>query len=107
MRKLLFVPLRLTRSTKMKVDPSVLAITAEALRPCRHVDWVRSVPGTNSFMDEMRDKARNKVQEAKGKVKEAAGRATGNRDLKAKGKADRKKGNVKQAGEKAKDTFRK
>jgi uncharacterized protein YjbJ (UPF0337 family) len=58
-------------------------------------------------MAEIPDKARNKAQQAKGKVKETAGRATGDRDLKAKGKADRKKGNVKQAGEKAKDAFRK
>jgi len=58
-------------------------------------------------MAEIRDKARNKVQHAKGKVKEATGRAAGNRDLKAKGTTDRKKGNVKQAGEKVKDTFRK
>jgi uncharacterized protein YjbJ (UPF0337 family) len=58
-------------------------------------------------MAEIPDKARNKVQEAKGKVKETAGRASGDQDLKTKGKTDRKKSNVKQAGEKAKDTFRK
>lgn len=63
--------------------------------------------GYKVIMAEIPDKARNKVQEAKGKVKEAAGRATGDRDLKAKGKTDRKKSNVKQTGEKAKDTFRK
>ena len=58
-------------------------------------------------MAEIRDKARNKTQQAKGKVKESAGRAAGDRDLKAKAATDRKKGNVKQAGEKVKDTFRK
>lgn len=58
-------------------------------------------------MAEIPDKARNKVQEAKGDIKETAGRATGDRDLKAKGKTDRKKGKVKQASEKAKDIFRK
>ena len=63
--------------------------------------------GYKRSMAEIRDRARNKVQEAKGKAKEAAGRATGDRDLKAKGKTDRKKGNVKQTGEKAKETFRK
>jgi uncharacterized protein YjbJ (UPF0337 family) len=57
-------------------------------------------------MAEIRDKARNKVQQAKGKAKEVAGRATGDRDLDAKGRADRKKGKAKQAGENVKDTFR-
>ncbi|HVM64571.1 MAG TPA: CsbD family protein [Acidimicrobiales bacterium] len=52
------------------------------------------------------DKAKNKSQSVKGRAKEAAGSATGNDSLRAKGKADRAKGNVKQAGEKVKDAFR-
>jgi len=52
------------------------------------------------------DKAKNKAQAAKGKVKEEAGRATGDDSLRAKGRSDRVKGNVKQAGEKVKDAFR-
>ena len=58
-------------------------------------------------MGEIRDKARNTAQQAKGRVKEAAGKASGDRDLETKGKTDRAKGSLKQAGEKVKDAFRK
>jgi uncharacterized protein YjbJ (UPF0337 family) len=57
-------------------------------------------------MGEIRDKARNTAQEMKGKVKEAAGRATDDESLEAKGKTDQAKSNLKQAGEKVKDVFR-
>jgi uncharacterized protein YjbJ (UPF0337 family) len=53
------------------------------------------------------DKVRNSAQKAKGKAKEAAGKATGNDKLRAKGKADQMKGNLKQAGENVKDAFKK
>ena len=53
------------------------------------------------------DKAKNKAQEAKGHLKEAAGKATDDRSLQAKGKKDQASGNLKQAGEKVKDAFRK
>lgn len=53
------------------------------------------------------DKAKNTTQQAKGKVKEAAGKATGNEKLKAKGKSDQKKSDLKQAGEHVKDIFKK
>ena len=36
------------------------------------------------------DKAKNEAQRAKGKVKEAAGKVTGNDKLRAKGKSDQK-----------------
>jgi uncharacterized protein YjbJ (UPF0337 family) len=52
------------------------------------------------------DKAKNEAQRAKGKVKEVAGKVTGNDKLRAKGKSDQKKGNLKQAGEKVKDAFK-
>lgn len=52
------------------------------------------------------DKVKNKLQDAKGKVKEAAGDATDDKDLKAKGKSDQTKGSLKQAGEKVKDAFK-
>jgi uncharacterized protein YjbJ (UPF0337 family) len=52
------------------------------------------------------DKIKNEAQDAKGKVKEAAGRATDDRNLEAKGKADQAKGSLKQAGEKVKDAFK-
>jgi uncharacterized protein YjbJ (UPF0337 family) len=48
----------------------------------------------------------NQAQVAKGKMKEAAGKATGNDRLKAKGQADEVKGNMKQAGEKVKDAVK-
>jgi uncharacterized protein YjbJ (UPF0337 family) len=54
-----------------------------------------------------KDKAKNTTQIVKGKVKEAAGKTTGDHNLQAHGKADQMKGNIKQAGEKAKDAFKK
>lgn len=52
------------------------------------------------------DKAKNTAEDWKGKAKEAAGEATGNRDLEAEGEADQTKANLKQAGENVKDAFR-
>ena len=52
------------------------------------------------------DKARNKAQELKGRIKEGAGRATDDERLEAEGRSDRTKGSAKQAGEKAKDAIR-
>jgi uncharacterized protein YjbJ (UPF0337 family) len=49
------------------------------------------------------NKAKDKAQVAKGKVKSAAGRASGDRRLQTRGKADEVSGNLKQAGEKLKD----
>lgn len=57
-------------------------------------------------MGEARNKARNASQNAKGKVKEAAGKLTGNRKLESKGKTDQAKARVKKTGEKVKDRFR-
>ena len=53
------------------------------------------------------DKAKNKVEETKGKAKEGIGGATGDRALENQGKKDQSKGNLKQAGEKVKDAFKK
>ena len=53
------------------------------------------------------DKAKNTAQQAKGKLKETAGKVSGNNKLRAEGKADQVKGNVKQAAEKLKDAFKK
>ena len=53
------------------------------------------------------DKANNKGEQLKGKVKEGVGRATDNEDLEAEGKADQISGNLKDAGEKVKDAFKK
>ena len=52
------------------------------------------------------DKAKNKAQSAKGKMKEAAGRARGDRAQRDKGKAAQVSSDLKQAGEKVKDSFR-
>jgi uncharacterized protein YjbJ (UPF0337 family) len=51
------------------------------------------------------DKAKNKVQEVKGHVKDAVGGATNDRSMEAEGKADKVAGNLKQAAEKVKDAF--
>jgi len=53
------------------------------------------------------DKSKNATQRAKGKVKEAAGKATGNERLRRRGKTDQAKAKVKQTGEKVKDALRK
>jgi uncharacterized protein YjbJ (UPF0337 family) len=52
------------------------------------------------------DKAKDKVQSTKGKAKQAAGRAAGDRSLEGEGKADQVTGDLKQAGEKVKDAFK-
>jgi uncharacterized protein YjbJ (UPF0337 family) len=52
------------------------------------------------------DKAKNKIEELKGKNKEAAGRATGDNELKAEGKVDQVAAKLKQTGEKIKDAFK-
>ena len=49
------------------------------------------------------DKAANKTQDIKGKVKETVGKATGDEDLEHKGNTDQAKAAVKDAGEKVKD----
>jgi uncharacterized protein YjbJ (UPF0337 family) len=46
------------------------------------------------------------AQRAKGRVKETAGKVTGNDRLRIKGRTDRAKGNLKQAGEKVKDAVK-
>ncbi|WP_131738469.1 CsbD family protein [Actinomadura roseirufa] len=52
------------------------------------------------------DKAANTAKKIKGKIKETAGRASGNERLEAEGRADQAKGDVRQAGEKVKDAFK-
>ncbi len=52
------------------------------------------------------DKIKNKVEELRGKGKEAIGRATDDPDLEAEGRAEQASGNIKQAGEKIKDVFK-
>jgi len=67
------------------------------------VRYTDSSGGTNMSTE---DKARNTAESTKGKAKEAAGRATGKRDLEDEGRADQAKADVKQAGEKIKDAVK-
>jgi uncharacterized protein YjbJ (UPF0337 family) len=50
-----------------------------------------------------KDKASNKLQDAKGKVKETVGSAVGNKHLETEGKVDQTKAGLKDAGESVKD----
>lgn len=52
------------------------------------------------------DRIENTAEKTGGKVKEAAGHATGNDDLKAEGKVDQAKADVKNAGEDVKDSLK-
>jgi uncharacterized protein YjbJ (UPF0337 family) len=54
-----------------------------------------------------KDKAKNLAEITKGKVKEAAGKTTGDDQLENDGRVDQMKGDLKQAGEKVKDAFEK
>ncbi|MDD9375473.1 CsbD family protein [Streptomyces sp. ZAF1911] len=51
-------------------------------------------------------KMKAKKEQAKGKVKEAAGRTVGNERLTAEGRAEQMKGDARQAKEKAKDVLK-
>lgn len=51
------------------------------------------------------DKFDHHAEEAKGQVKENAGKATDDEKLEREGKADQTKANLKQAGDKVKDAF--
>lgn len=52
------------------------------------------------------EKARAKVEQAKGKMKEVAGGAVDNEHLKAEGQADQVQGDAREAKEKTKDAFK-
>lgn len=52
------------------------------------------------------DKLSNKAEDAKGKIKEATGKATDDKSLEAEGKGDQTKSDLKGAGEKIKDAFK-
>jgi uncharacterized protein YjbJ (UPF0337 family) len=54
-----------------------------------------------------KNKAKDKAEAAKGKVKKGTGKALGDPVLEGKGKAGQVKGNLKQAGEKVKDAAKK
>ncbi|AWZ09966.1 MULTISPECIES: CsbD family protein [unclassified Streptomyces] len=52
------------------------------------------------------EKTQAKVEQAKGKAKETAGRLVGNERLTAEGRAEQAKGDARQAKEKIKDVFK-
>ena len=52
------------------------------------------------------DKISNNAEDAKGKAKEAVGRATNDEELENQGKGDQAKSDLKKAGEKIKDAFK-
>jgi len=52
------------------------------------------------------DKAKAQRESATGKAKEAAGKATGNKDMEKEGKRDQSKADVKKAGQNVKDAFK-
>lgn len=52
------------------------------------------------------DKAKNKIDEIGGKVKEAIGKVTGDESTENDGKGGQMKSNLKDAGEKIKDAFK-
>jgi uncharacterized protein YjbJ (UPF0337 family) len=52
------------------------------------------------------DKAKNTVDDAAGKGKEALGNVTGDRETRNEGKKDQAKADLKGAGEKVKDAFK-
>lgn len=51
------------------------------------------------------DKAKNAMEDAQGKAKEALGRVTGDHSKEAEGRTDQAKSDLKDAGEKVKDAF--
>ncbi|MFI5633008.1 CsbD family protein [Streptomyces sp. NPDC051664] len=52
------------------------------------------------------EKTQARTEQAKGKIKEAAGRTVGNERLTAEGRIDQTKGDARMAKEKAKDAFK-
>ncbi len=52
------------------------------------------------------DKAKNAVEDAAGKAKEAIGKVSGDKDTETEGKADQSRADLKNAGEKIKDAFK-
>ena len=52
------------------------------------------------------DKIEHAAEEAKGKIKEATGKAKDDERLEAEGKGDQAKANVKQAGDDVRDAFK-
>jgi uncharacterized protein YjbJ (UPF0337 family) len=84
-------------------SPESTLVRAQTLRTTNGPRRVASRGETVS----KKDRASNRAQDAKGRVKEAAGSVTGNRDLENKGKTDQAKAemkkNLEDAGYKVQD----
>jgi uncharacterized protein YjbJ (UPF0337 family) len=68
--------------------------------------WARRPEEPEGLAMGFKDKLKNKAQEATGQAKRKQGEATGNDQQRAEGQGQQRKANFKQAGEKAKDAFR-
>ncbi|MEU4211741.1 CsbD family protein [Streptomyces sp. NPDC026206] len=53
-----------------------------------------------------KDKAKAKAEQAKGRLKETTGKATGDRQMESEGRAAKAKGDVREAVQKGKDTLK-
>ena len=93
-----------TAVTSSQAEPGVPARSGLGLASAD--SWVRRQCQRRDPMMGAENKAANKVTEIKGKIKKKAGQATDDADLEAKGRAEESKGDLKQAGEKAKDAFK-
>jgi uncharacterized protein YjbJ (UPF0337 family) len=85
-------------------------VSSRHVPPRRLNPGARAIAGKNKKQGDRtmsaEDKAKNTAEQAKGKVKETAGKVTGNESLEAEGHGDQAKGDLKQAGEKVKDIFK-
>ena len=93
-----------TAVTSSQAEPGVPARSGLGLASAD--SWVRRQCQRRDPMMGAENKAANKVTEIKGKIKKKVGQATDDSDLEAKGRAEESKGDLKQAGEKAKDAFK-
>ena len=96
-----------------RIQDAAEAVLAEAraFRPYRVVSGAIDTepgPGMKGSLRERNamgthDKASNEAQDIKGKVKEVAGKLSGDQELESKGKSDQAKSALKDVGEKVKD----
>ena len=95
---------RVTRLSDLAHSGADLRLSSASAGIRRMKDLTRHDAGGNTMG--LGDKIDNKSEELKGKGKEAAGKATDDKELEAEGHTDQAKGNVKQVGEKIKDVFK-
>lgn len=92
-----------------RVEPSGPARSAQRQFPLR-TSRTRAYGGISLSESEaimgLDDKIKHGAEDAKGKLKETSGKATGNDKMEAEGKVDQTKADVKQAGDDVKDAFK-